>query len=296
MKIGEINVRDPFILKHENKYYPYGTRSQTTCGLASGFDVYISDDMENWSEPIAVFENDGSFWADRCYWPPECYYHKGKFYIFITLASEKQPSGTAIMIADNPTGPFKPWSDGPINPHNWECLDGTFYIDKKDVPYIVFSRSLKQEPKAGMYYMRLSEDLKFAIGEPKFMFFAAGTPWAKPFPYAKDEFGLKEDGYFSDGPYFHHSKSSKLLLLWSSWGEGEYSMGIAHSDNNELDGVWTQEKEALYGDNGGHGMFFEENEELFMVFHYPNTKNHERVKMQKVEDIGDTIVLYQLAI
>ena len=29
----------------------------------SGFDVYISRDLENWSEPVSVFEKFDGFWA-----------------------------------------------------------------------------------------------------------------------------------------------------------------------------------------------------------------------------------------
>lgn len=290
MKTNEINIRDPFLLKHEGKYYLYGTRSETCWGIADGLDAYVSDDLEAWSGPIEIFHGDGSFWADRCYWAPECYFYKDRFYLFSTFASEKQLSGTAVLVSDSPLGPFMPWSDGPLNPHDWECLDGTLYIDEEGIPYMAFSRSLKQEPKAGMYYVRLSEDLKTAVTEPKLMFYAADTPWAKPFPKAREEFKLTEDGYFSDGPFFYRSKSSKLLLLWSSWGDGGYSMGIAHSDNGGIDGRWVQEETALYGNDGGHGMIFKlENDELLMALHYPNEKYAERVKFIKVEDTGKTL-------
>ena len=65
MKRSEINIRDPFVLVDGGKYYLYGTRGATCWGEASGFDVYVSDDLDSWSDPIVCFENDGSFWADR---------------------------------------------------------------------------------------------------------------------------------------------------------------------------------------------------------------------------------------
>ena len=64
MKLSDIHIRDPFVLLHEDKYYLYGTRGATCWGAADGFDVFVSDDLENWSEPHEVFHNDGSFWAD----------------------------------------------------------------------------------------------------------------------------------------------------------------------------------------------------------------------------------------
>ena len=81
MKLSDINIRDPYVLLHEGKYYLYGTRGATCWGEADGFDVYVSDDLENWSEPIVCFHNDGSFWADRNYWAPECNELDGRFYL-----------------------------------------------------------------------------------------------------------------------------------------------------------------------------------------------------------------------
>ena len=58
MRTDEINIRDPFVLVHEGKYYLYGTRGATCWGPATGFDVYFGDDLENWSAPVPCFEND----------------------------------------------------------------------------------------------------------------------------------------------------------------------------------------------------------------------------------------------
>ena len=55
MKSNEINIRDPYILPYDGKYYLYGTRSETAfVGQAYGFDVYVSDDLENGEGPFGV--------------------------------------------------------------------------------------------------------------------------------------------------------------------------------------------------------------------------------------------------
>lgn len=52
MKREDINIRDPFILPYEGKYYLYGSRgSEVWEDNATGLDVYVSEDLENWSEP-----------------------------------------------------------------------------------------------------------------------------------------------------------------------------------------------------------------------------------------------------
>ena len=81
MKLSDINIRDPFIVPYEGKYYMYGTRgkgcweSQKTPGM--GFDVYISEDLETWSDPIPVFEASDNFWGTHNFWAPEVHFYNG---------------------------------------------------------------------------------------------------------------------------------------------------------------------------------------------------------------------------
>ena len=44
----QINIRDPFVLVHEGKYYLYGTRGPECWGdKATGLDCYVSTDLED---------------------------------------------------------------------------------------------------------------------------------------------------------------------------------------------------------------------------------------------------------
>ena len=57
------------------------------------------------------------------------------------LASFKAPTlrrGTQILRATSPRGPFTPLTDQPITPRDWDCLDGTLYLDPSDQPWMVF--------------------------------------------------------------------------------------------------------------------------------------------------------------
>ena len=55
MTFKDINIRDPFILPYDGKYYLYGTRGKTAWVAAEGLDVYVSNDLETWSEPHECF-------------------------------------------------------------------------------------------------------------------------------------------------------------------------------------------------------------------------------------------------
>ena len=64
MKTTEINIRDPYVLIHEEKYYLYGTRSATCRGPADGEPVTLFSAAEaKWAKPVpfakAEFGMDG---------------------------------------------------------------------------------------------------------------------------------------------------------------------------------------------------------------------------------------------
>ena len=65
MTFKEINIRDPFVLPFDGKYYLYGTRGETAWTTAQGLDVYVSDDLENWSEAHECFSVPKGFWANK---------------------------------------------------------------------------------------------------------------------------------------------------------------------------------------------------------------------------------------
>jgi hypothetical protein len=283
MKTNEINIRDPYILVFNNKYYLYGTRSASCWGVAEGFDCYVSSDINEWEGPIEVFHNDGSFWADRNYWAPECYYYRNSFYFITTFGSETRKKGIQILKADSPLGPFKPISSGPVTPIDWCCIDGTLYFNKEKRPFLIFSRTFEDAPEGDMYSMELSEDLTEAIGIPKKIFSAIEAPWAVPFPFAKQEFNLDGDIYFSDGPYVNRVSENELFIIWSSWGQNGYTVGTAYSDNGEIDGNWIHLEKPLFNQNGGHGMVFKALDgQDYYLLHYPNDLYKERPQLNKI--------------
>lgn len=271
MKSNEINIRDPFVLVHDGKYYLYGTRGATCWGPADGFDVYVSEDLEEWSAPHACFQNDGSFWADRDYWAPEVHEWRGAFYLFASFKNESVHRGTAILRADSPIGPFVPHSHGCVTPPEWECLDGTFYVSKSGKPYMVFCHEWVQVGDGEMLAVELSEDLHMAVGEPKLLFRASDAAWGRAVQHSS---GVK--GYVTDGPFLWRMSDGTLLCLWASFSEHGYTEGVAVSDNGEIDGRFAQ-AEPLFMQDGGHGMVFRAMDgQLYMTLHSPNIHLQER--------------------
>ena len=271
MKRTDINIRDPFVLVHEGAYYLYGTRGATCWGPADGFDVYVSRDMEEWDGPFVCFHNDGSFWADRNYWAPEVYFYQGAFYMFASFKNPDVRRGTAVLKAESPLGPFVPHPDGCVTPRDWECLDGTLYVDKAGKPWMVFCHEWVQAGDGEVDAIPLTDDLSAPAGEPRLLFRASEASWCKVLHHSS---GV--DGCVTDGPFFWRTAEGTLLCLWASFSAGGYTEGVAVSSNGEIDGTFTQ-VEPLFMDDGGHGMVFRALDgQLYLTLHSPNAHLEER--------------------
>lgn len=278
MKTNEINIRDPFVLAHGGNYYLYGTRSATCWGPADGFDCYVSGDLENWEGPIEIFRRPEGFFADREYWAPECVYHNGAFYLITTLGAADRKKGVYALRAGSPTGPFKPYGER-LTPEDWACIDGTVYFEG-ETPYLIFSHSFEDCPDGDMCMARLRADLSAAEGWPVKLFSANEAPWARPVPFAKAEFGMDGDVYFTDGPFITKAEDGRLYMTWSSWGEQGYAVGAAVSDSGLVRGPWRQEPKPVFPVNGGHGMMFRDREGgLRFLLHFPNDRYLERPRL-----------------
>ena len=271
LSLSEIHLRDPFVLLVRDTYYLYGTRGATCWGPATGFDVYESRDLKTWSDSQPCFENDGTFWADRNYWAPEVHVRDGKYYLFASFKSESRRRGTAILKADSPLGPFRPWSDGPVTPAEWECLDGTYFADEEGRPYMVFCHEWVQAGDGEIWALPLTEDLRGPGGRPTLLFRASEATWAKEVRHSS---GMS--GFVTDGPFLWRDRVGRLLCLWSSFSESGYTQGLAVSDTGKIDSHFSQLDPLFQGD-GGHGMLFTTREgKTLLALHTPNRSPLER--------------------
>ena len=277
MKNTEFWIRDPFIFPEDGKYYMYGTTRDRS---ERGFDAYVSSDLENWEGPIPIFEPKDPFWGKMHFWAAEVHKYKGAYYMFATFKDDGPWHGCQILKADNPLGPFVPHSEGPITPKEWSSLDGTLYVDKQGIPYMIFCHEWIQISNGEMCYARLSDDLTHFVTEPKTMFRAGDFP----------DLVIKghRDNFVTDGPFMYRTKDGELLMIWSSVGKKGYLECVMRSSNGEIDGSFEM-LEPLFVEDGGHGMIFRDYDgKLYLPLHYPN-KINEHLELFELEDLGDSI-------
>lgn len=291
MRTSDIHLRDPFVLPVEEHgtYYLYGTIGETAWGgRARGFDVYASRDLFEWEGPFPAFRPGGSFWADHHFWAPEVHAYRGAYYMFASFKAEERCRAVQILKADHPLGPFAPHGNGPITPGDWDCLDGTLYVDEEGQPWLVFCHEWLQVRDGEMCAVRLADDLTDLQGEPVVLFRASEAAWVVPVE-AYDQF-------VTDGPFLVRSGHRALTMMWSSHGKEGYAIGVAKSESGNVLGPWVQQPDLIFAKDGGHGMLFKTFQgEQLLALHTPNVHPLERPAFYPVCWKNDSLQLLDAA-
>lgn len=302
--IADIHIRDPFILPDAKTgtYYMYrssGIRNGKGETIG-GVEAFKSKDLVNWEGPIRVFTVPEDNWITGDVWAPEVHRYKGKYYLFATLNSDIKwkkslPGwvdytfrGTQVFRADSPEGPFLPFGLTPHTPMGRMALDGTLWVED-GIPYMIYCHEWVQITDGSMELVRLADDLSAPVGDSQTLFHASAAPWST----GSEHPAPLPTSYVTDGCFLYRTKTGKLLMIWSSFMNSEYAIGIAESVTGKVAGPWKQHDTPLFNKNGGHGMIFRSFDgRLHIVFHGPNSPSgSERAKIYELEDTGNTLAL-----
>lgn len=306
LTLNDINIRDPYIMpvEKEGVYYMYCSSSVKSDGrLYGGVAAYKSKDLMNWEGPVQVFEVPQDNFLTGAVWAPEVHEYKGKYYLFATLNSDiiwkAAPSGkvpythraTQIFRADKPEGPFLAFEKKqPHTPMGHMCLDGTLWVEDK-VPYMIYCHEWVEVKDGEMCLVPLKKDLSEPAGQPVRLFCASAASWST----GSNAANPADKTYVTDGCFLYKTKDGKLLMIWSSFKNGSYAIGIAESVTGKVHGPWRQQKDLLFDSHGGHGMIFRHFDgRLCLVFHAPNSPGgSERAHIYELEDVGTSLRLKQ---
>lgn len=278
IKKSEIRIRDPYIYTDTENgcYYMYGTTAlePNSIDAYNTFSVYKTVDLENFEEPKIIFDGGKcGFWANKDFWAPELHKYNGRYYLFGSCKANNKHRATHIFVCDTPDGEFVPLTDEPITPSDWECLDGTFWVENEK-PYIVFSHEWTQIGDGEIWAMELSDDLKKAVSEPFMLFRASDNPCVS-------ELNGHSGAYVTDGPFLYVD-NGRLNMMWSSYYNGRYLVLDAWSDS--LGGEW-KHGGSRYDFDGGHAMLFNRLDGVRMIsLHSPNAVNKERAVFYKFNE------------
>ena len=304
MTLNDIHIRDPYIMPVEKDglYYMYCSssvkRGDKTYG---GVSAYTSRDLKTWEGPVRVFEVPHDNFLTGGVWAPEVHEYNGRYYLFATLNTnikwkgdqEDHPAfthrATQIFHSDSPMGPFLPFEKKqPHTPMGHMCLDGTLWVEN-GTPYMIYCHEWVEVRDGEMCMVELKKDLSEPVGQPVRLFCASAAEWST----GSDPGNPQNSTYVTDGCFLYRTKTGKLLMIWSSFKNGSYAIGIAESATGNVYGPWLQQDDLLFEAHGGHGMIFKTFDgRLCLVFHAPNSPGGaERAHIYEIEDTGETLLL-----
>ena len=133
-------------------------------------------------------------------------------------------------------------------------------------------------------YQKVSTDMNFVEREKQTRKF-----WEDNGVFEKS-IELRENGenYITDGPFMYRSKTDELFMLWSTFINNQYAECLVKFNDGELNMNFTH-LDPLIDDDGGHGMIFKDDENLYLTFHSPNKSLSERPKIIKIIDNGSDL-------
>ncbi|MGE5426556.1 MAG: glycoside hydrolase family 43 protein [Methylococcaceae bacterium] len=298
--IDSMSMSDPYVLADEatKTYYLTG----------SGGGIYKSTDLKNWTGPYGAYDTRGT-WMEGINFVAAAEIHKvnDKYYYAASFGDRKELVAviprryniyrhqTMILESDKPDGPFKLKNADPnydYLPHHMDIIDGTIYVENGQ-PYMVYVNEWMQTVDGTMEYVKLSPNLSKTISEPVLLFHASESPL--PLEMVANQemtYGLKLNGWVTDGPELYRTKTGKLYMLWASWGANRYLQCVAYSESGTIDGPWIQDDKPLIGNNSGHGMIFTsfEGKRLFIV-HHAEGDGPRKPQIWELDDSGDKIHL-----
>ena len=255
--IDSIIMSDPCILadKATKTYYMTGT----------GGMLWKSPDLKSWTGPYKVAFTDDASWMGKnpMIWAAELHKYNGKYYYFATFTNRNKIIGnykgndierrsSHVLVSDKAEGPYRPFGDAEYLPANRPTLDGTFWVDRDNKPYMIYCGEWLANWNGTIEKIQLKPDLSGTIGEGKVLFRSSDSPWSKEM---RD--GKEVPNKVTDGPWLFRTATGKLGMLWTSWVFGLYTQGVAYSESGTLDGPWVQEKEPITPPNFGHAMLFQ---------------------------------------
>lgn len=265
-----IGTSDPHILadKATGKYYMTSS-GFTIAGKSSrrmGTIVcLVSEDLLNWSDPITIFDCNGTdYWGKMGYPATEMHLINGKYYLSGTAGAVGESRKSMILVADNPLGPFTWLKNEPYSPPGWQTIDTTLYVDKAGHPWIIYSHEWYQVSDGQMVAQPLSDDLSESIGGPMILFRASEAVWGD------DQIWSRTDGGgVTDGCWMHRMEDGSLIMLWTTRSRTGYALGYAKSNSGEISGPWLQMERPLYAHDGGHSNLFRRmtDNQLMMSMH-----------------------------
>ncbi|GEM46040.1 glycoside hydrolase family 43 protein [Deinococcus cellulosilyticus] len=218
---------DPFILKHQDRYYAFGTGRSAREGMA--FEVLTSPDLQKWESlggallPVAGFE-EGDYWA------PEVAHHNGKFYMYYSVGHGDKGHHLRVAVSDRPEGPYQD-QDIRMVPNEPFAIDPSPFQDEDGQWYLYYARDFLDGERVGTALVvdRLKSMTELE-GNPQVVL-RASQDW-QIYQRDREMYGRTFDWHTLEGPFVVR-RNGKYYCFYSggAWINDTYGVNYAVAEH-----------------------------------------------------------------
>lgn len=224
-------LADPFVIKHNDEYWAYGTSELQTDGR--WFPVLHSTDLAHWEyvggalEPIR--NPDGT-----AYWAPEVVYHNGLFHMYYSAATDSGDESHRLRLAtaDHPAGPFRDIG-GSLLPEEGFSIDAHPFQDPNNGQwYLFFAKDFfDQRVGTGIAVVPLADDMKTPLDVSRTVI-RASADW-HIYERNRTIYRRTWDAWHTiEGPFvLFHDGLYYCLYSGGSWQTENYGMGFGVAEH-----------------------------------------------------------------
>ena len=231
---------DPFVLRHADFYYAYGTGPADENGQQ--FVVLRSPDLVNWQQLPNALEPKPEL-KNKPHWAPEVAFANGKFWMYYS-ADESDDAGHRLRVAasDAPDGPFHDVGRLKMQDEGFAIDASPFHDPQSGNWYLYYARDFfDSRAGTGTAVVQLNEDMTSAQGEPR-VAIRASADWQI---FERNRFHYNQiwgKWHTVEGPFVVF-KDERYYLFYSGgkWESDGYGVSFAVADDPR--GPWTD-----YGD------------------------------------------------
>ncbi|HEX5829267.1 MAG TPA: glycoside hydrolase family 43 protein [Candidatus Limnocylindrales bacterium] len=236
--VAEGYFADPFVMRHGDRWYAYGTGREGGAAAAERgrvFEVRRSGDLVHWESlghaletpDLPPPEQPGEH---REYWAPELAWIDARLYLYYSTGIEDRGHVIRVAVADDPEGVFEDLGVE-LTPHERFAIDADPFQDDDGQRYLYYARDVLDGDRAGTSIAvdRLVSPTRLA-GEPV----AVLPPSADWQLYKRRRliYGTVYDWHTLEGP-FVRKRLGRYWMLFSggAWTGDTYAVSWAVADS-----------------------------------------------------------------
>jgi len=179
--VPDVGMADPHIHIFKDKAYLYCTRdaggpTSKTWNMPD-WNIWSSPDLIHWKHERTILPTETYIGKSIGCWAPDVARFKGKYYLYLS----NRNIDTAVMVADDPAGPYHDALGKPILAQDLtpsKEYDPTVLVDD-GIPYLAFGHHMPASAKGdglSYYLVRLNEDMISLAEKPRPIQFIGNLP------------------------------------------------------------------------------------------------------------------------